>query len=157
MKKIIRLTESDLARIVEKVLKQKNIQEVDPMDGTSDFPLLAANDEKKPEDDIESMTQQVAEYWARKRRKNRISEQLISATDRDSKSRQICYKYKVQNGDNMWDIASKMREKFAPNQPMNDYWYDWKANMVEFNIVDLNKIKTGDIIPIPQSCGKMNK
>ena len=68
MKKIIRLTESDLARIVEKVLKQKNIQEADPMDGTSDFPLLAANDEKKPEDDIESMTQQVAEYWARRRR-----------------------------------------------------------------------------------------
>lgn len=154
MKKTIRLTETELSQLIKRM-----IQEVDETQYEEPSAELYASLAKNvdQDEDEDSMEQQIAEYWARKRRKNRISEQLISATDRDSKSRQICYKYKVQNGDNMWDIASKMREKFAPNQPMNDYWYDWKANMVEFNIVDLNKIKTGDIIPIPMSCGKMNK
>jgi hypothetical protein len=156
MKRIIRLTEKDLTKLVKKIMK-----EGDPGDGTRDdfseyegrTDIYADNiGTEKKDDDLTS--QSVVEYWAR--RKTRISEQLISTTDRVFNSRQICYNYKVQDGDKMWNIASKMREKFAPNQNMDDYWLDWKSNMTEFNIVDLNKIKTGDIIPIPMSCGKMS-
>ena len=159
MRRVIRLTEKDLTKLVKKIMK-----EGDPGDGKRDdfseyegrTDIYADNiGTEKKDNDLTS--QEVAEYWARRKRKKRISEQLISTTDRDSKSRQICYKYKVQDGDKMWNIASKMREKFAPNESMDEYWFNWKANMIEFNILDLNKIKTGDIIPIPMSCGKMNK
>ena len=161
MKKVIRLSESDLIKLVKKVLSESESGDKKP----DSFPEYEYRDDiyaNLEDDELEKnaeteMTQQVAEYWARKRR-NRISEQLIPVpkNDRDSRSRQICYKYTVQDGDNMWGIASKMRQRFAPNQSMDEYWASWKPNMVEFNIIDLNKIKTGDIIPIPMSCeGKL--
>ena len=65
MKKIVRLTERDLARIVK-----RGVREVDETQYEEPSAELFASLEKNldQDEDDESMTQQVAEYWARRRR-----------------------------------------------------------------------------------------
>ena len=65
MKRIIRLTEKDLSRLIKRM-----IHEVDETQYAEPSAELYASLEKNvdKDDDDESMTQQVAEYWARRRR-----------------------------------------------------------------------------------------
>lgn len=81
MKKIIRLTEKDLTRLIRRV-----ISEGDPGDGKPDsFPEYEYRDdiyvdsEVKGEEGDEEMTQQVAEDWY----KRRIKRQKINENDSD--------------------------------------------------------------------------
>jgi hypothetical protein len=72
MKRIINLTEADLARIVKRVLKEEESPTSPEMPETPPaeyLDLIASADIKKDSDD-DDMTQQVAEDWY-KRRMNR--------------------------------------------------------------------------------------
>jgi hypothetical protein len=72
MKRIINLTEADLARIVKRVLKEEESPTSPEMPETPPaeyLDLIASADIKKDGDD-DDMTQQVAEDWY-KRRMNR--------------------------------------------------------------------------------------
>lgn len=71
MKKIIRLTEKDLTKLVKKIMKEGDPGDGKPDDfseyeGRTDIYADNINTEKK-DDDLTS--QEVAEYWTRRKRK----------------------------------------------------------------------------------------
>lgn len=76
MKKRIRLTERDLMRIVKRVLFEGDsgdqTQDSFPeYEGRTDIYVVDSNIEKD-EDNIDTITQQVAEYWTLKRNRYKI-------------------------------------------------------------------------------------
>ena len=69
MKKIIKLTERDLTRIIERVINESETPGPEmPETPTQEYlDLISQSDENDKENDINSNTQQVAEYWKRKK------------------------------------------------------------------------------------------
>lgn len=76
MKKIVRLTERDLARIVKRVVRE--VDETQYEEPSAElFASLEKNVDQDEDDDIESITQQVAEDWyRRKMNRRRLNENI---------------------------------------------------------------------------------
>ncbi len=154
MKKIVRLTERELINLVKRIIKEDDLNEADPGDGKPDsFPEYEGRtdiyaDSVIDKDETDDMKQPMAERFYRRRK---LREQFEKSTDYESKSRQICWKYKVQNGDNMWNIFKKYKSAGGSGD-----WDDFKANMREFDMpvgdMKTEVLKTGTIIPLPMSC-----
>lgn len=72
MEKIIRLTEKDLRRLVKRIVRESDSGDGKPDDfseyeGRTDIYADSTDSEIEKKDDIDSMTQQVAEDWYRRK------------------------------------------------------------------------------------------
>ena len=154
MKKIVRLTERELINFVKRIIKEDDLNEGDPGDGKPDsFPEYEGRtdiyaDSVIDKDETDDMKQPMAERLYRKKYRIGLREGLEKATDQESKSREICWKHVVDSGDNLWNIWSYYK-KYYTNPPS---WEDFKANMIEFDVLPEKTLKPGTVLPLPMSC-----